>query len=103
MVSGPAAIAILHADQFIADIGIPALPIFPSLLHEHFGQEVKGQVFLATGSTEGAVHVWDTASCTPLLELLDGGPAITSLTFSPDGAQLAVALAGGELRIFEAP
>jgi WD40 repeat protein len=56
----------------------------------------------ATGALDGSLVVWDTRSATPLVELVERGPAVTDVAFSPDGAWLFVSTEDGLLRGFEA-
>jgi WD40 repeat protein len=46
---------------------------------------------LASGGDDGAVRLWDVESGGLLGDLVSGGPAVTALTFTPDGRSLVAA------------
>ncbi|MBM9435079.1 hypothetical protein JT723_04310 [Streptomyces bryophytorum] len=56
---------------------------------------------LAAGSTDGAVHLWNTATGRSQTLLNDLAGAITSLAFSADGHTLAAGMADGTVRLFD--
>jgi WD40 repeat protein len=56
---------------------------------------------LAAGSTDGAVHLWNTATGRSQTLLNDLAGTITSLAFSPDGARVAAGMADGTVRLFD--
>lgn len=51
---------------------------------------------LATGSSDGTVRFWNTATWQELMALADYGKAMSRLMFSPDGSTLAVGSALGD-------
>jgi eukaryotic-like serine/threonine-protein kinase len=63
------------------------------------GATAAGGGWVATGAADGSVRLWDTRDWTGRT-LCDGGPAVTGLTFSPDGSRLLCRGAEPALRIF---
>jgi WD40 repeat protein len=57
--------------------------------------------WLALGSDEGAVQVWDMPAGAPVNVLEGPASAIAALAFSPDGAALAAAHANGTVQVWD--
>ena len=58
---------------------------------------------MATGDTEGEIHIWDVKRSTALTILESGGGEIVSLVFSPDGSTLISNDADGLVYVWQVP
>ena len=67
-----------------------------------FGSDVKGNAFLASGSWDKTVRVWDFLSSKSSIDVLKHNTDVTALAFSPDGGTLAVATLDGQIAIWDA-
>lgn len=67
-----------------------------------FGGDASGAAFLASGSWDKTVRVWDFLSQKTAVDVLEHGSDVTSLAFSPNGATLAVCTLDGQIAIWDA-
>ena len=67
-----------------------------------FGDATSGTAFLASGSWDKTVRVWDFLSSKASVDTLTHASDVTALAFSPDGATLAVATLDGQVSVWDA-
>ena len=67
-----------------------------------FGSDVSGTAFLASGSWDKTVRVWDFLSSKSAVDVLRHDSDITAVCFSPDGGTLAAATLDGQIAIWDA-
>ena len=67
-----------------------------------FGSDTAGNAFLASGSWDKTVRVWDFLSTKSAVDVLRHDTDVTALAFSPDGGTLAVASLNGQISIWDA-
>jgi len=67
-----------------------------------FGGDATGAAFLASGSWDKTVRVWDFLSSRAAVDVLQHNSDVTALAFSPDGATLAVTTLEGTISLWDA-
>ena len=67
-----------------------------------FGGSIAGTAFLASGSWDKSVRVWDFLSSKAAIDVLMHGADVLDVAFSPDGATLAVSTLDGAISIWDA-
>ena len=67
-----------------------------------FGSDVKGNAFLASGSWDKTVRVWDFLSSKSSIDVLKHNTDVTALAFSPDGGTLACTTLDGQVSLWDA-
>lgn len=67
-----------------------------------FGGDASGSAFLASGSWDKTVRVWDFLSSKSAVDVLRHNADVTAITFSPDGATLAACTLDGQIAIWDA-
>lgn len=67
-----------------------------------FGGDATGTSFLASGSWDKTVRVWDFLSSKAAVDVLRLAADVTALAFSPDGSTLATATLDGQIAIWDA-
>ena len=72
-----------------------------SVLCVQFSPHPEAGADLASGSGDGTVRLWDTATQTPLKTLTGHGDWVLAVSWSPDGRLLASGAKNGSLRIWD--
>ena len=67
-----------------------------------FGGDASGAAFLASGSWDKTVRVWDFLSSKAAVDVLQHQSDVTALAFSADGATLAVSTLDGQIALWDA-
>ena len=67
-----------------------------------FGGDASGSAFLASGSWDKTVRVWDFLSSKSAVDVLRHASDVTAVAFSPNGATLACAALDGSIALWDA-
>ena len=67
-----------------------------------FSGGVSGTAFLASGSWDKTVRVWDFVSAKAAIDVLRHGADVLDVAFSPDGATLAASTLDGAIALWDA-
>ena len=67
-----------------------------------FGSDATGTAFLASGSWDKTVRVWDFLSSKSAVDVLKHDADVTALAFSPDGGTLACTTLDGQVSLWDA-
>ena len=67
-----------------------------------FGGDASGAAYLASGSWDKTVRIWDFLSSNSAVDVLRHSSDVTALAFSPDGATLAACTLDGAIALWDA-